>query len=60
MVVHPQLCSHHFNAHLRFSLESGCKITALQHILQIYLPLFFQGKCNISPNSLILKRCRKA
>ena len=26
---------------LRFSLESGCKITALQHILQTYHALFY-------------------
>ena len=30
----------YFNTHLRFSLESGCKITALQHILQIFETLF--------------------
>ena len=30
----------YFNTHLRFSLESGCKITALQHILQTFETLF--------------------
>ena len=29
------------STHLRFSLESGCKITALQHILQIFTTLFY-------------------
>ena len=29
------------STHLRFSLESGCKITALQHIRQIFMPTFF-------------------
>ena len=28
------------STHLRFSLESGCKITALKHICQILQPLF--------------------
>ncbi|MBR4043429.1 MAG: hypothetical protein IKJ10_02125, partial [Bacteroidaceae bacterium] len=28
------------STHLRFSLESGCKITALQHILQTFETLF--------------------
>ena len=28
------------STHLRFSLESGCKITALRHILQIFTTLF--------------------
>ena len=28
------------STHLRFSLESGCKSTALQHILQTYATLF--------------------
>ena len=30
------------STHLRFSLESGCKITALQHICQILQPLFYK------------------
>ena len=34
-----------------FSLESGCKITALQHIRQIFAPSFFILFCK----SLILK-----
>ena len=34
-----------------FSLESGCKITALQHIRQIFAPSFFRLFCK----SLILK-----
>ena len=34
-----------------FSLESGCKITALQHIHQIFVPSFFRLFCK----SLILK-----
>jgi len=29
------------STHLRFSLESGCKITALQHRLQTFQTLFF-------------------
>ena len=28
------------STHLRFSLESGCKITALRHILQMFTTLF--------------------
>ena len=32
--------SHHFNAHPRFSLESGCKSTALEHIRQTSGTLF--------------------
>jgi len=35
----PHLCFS-ISTHLRFSLESGCKITALQHILQILETLF--------------------
>ena len=34
-----------------FSLESGCKITALQHIHQIFVPSFFRLFCK----SLIFK-----
>ena len=36
----PSSSFQYFNTHLRFSLESGCKITALQHILQIFETLF--------------------
>ena len=35
----PSLCSV-FQLYQRFSLESGCKITALKHICQILQPLF--------------------
>ena len=37
----PSLCSV-FQLYRRFSLESGCKITALQHIYQILQPLFYK------------------
>ena len=37
----PSLCSA-FQLYQRFSLESGCKITALQHICQILQPLFYK------------------
>ena len=37
----PCLCSV-FQLYQRFSLESGCKITALQHINQILQPLFYK------------------
>ena len=30
------------STHLRFSLESGCKITALQHICQMLVHTFLQ------------------
>ena len=30
------------STHLRFSLESGCKITALKHICQILFALFYK------------------
>ena len=35
------------STHLRFSLESGCKITALQHIFQMLHPSFFKLSANI-------------
>ena len=35
----PYLCFS-ISTHLRFSLESGCKSTALRHILQIFTTLF--------------------
>ena len=34
------------STHLRFSLESGCKITALQHIRQMLHPTFFKVSAN--------------
>ena len=34
------------STHLRFSLESGCKITALQHIRQIFATNFFKLSAN--------------
>ena len=37
----PSLCSV-FQLYQRFSLESGCKITALQHICQILPALFYK------------------
>ena len=37
----PSLCSV-FQLYRRFSLESGCKITALQHIYQILPALFYK------------------
>ena len=37
----PSLCSV-FQLYQRFSLESGCKITALQHIYQILPALFYK------------------
>ena len=37
----PSLCSV-FQLYQRFSLESGCKITALQHINQILFALFYK------------------
>ena len=37
----PSLCSV-FQLYQRFSLESGCKITALQHIFQILFALFYK------------------
>ena len=39
--------------------KAGAKLL-LYSIYSKYTCLFFLGKCNISPNSLILKRCRKA
>ena len=37
----PHLCFS-ISTHLRFSLESGCKITALKHICQILFTLFYK------------------
>ena len=34
------------STHLRFSLESGCKITALQHIRQMFATTFFKVSAN--------------
>ena len=34
------------STHLRFSLESGCKITALQHICQMFASTFFKLSAN--------------
>ena len=38
--VHVSVPLSSISTHLRFSLESGCKITALQHIYQILFALF--------------------
>ena len=48
----PSLCSV-FQLYQRFSLESGCKITALQQIYQILFTLFFIRKWNFPAKSLI-------
>ena len=44
--VHLSVPLFSISTHLRFSLESGCKITALQHIRQIFATTFFKLSAN--------------
>ena len=40
MEAHVSVPLFSISTHLRFSLESGCKITALQHICQMFATTF--------------------
>ena len=42
MEAHVSVPLFSISTHLRFSLESGCKITALQHICQMFATTFFK------------------
>ena len=46
--VHLSVPLFSISTHLRFPLESGCKITALQHTCQIFATTFFKVFENFS------------